>query len=158
MKFSDFCTDLQDLVMLFAWNVPMSAVDNTFAVLSELKSMDVPWFFLRGRVWSWHYHKHLPSPTIIFMPLEYFSGNASDLINHDVVYYFLFSLDFRKQDVKIFGPRTQWVRNISENWRTIGPFAEFYRLLLHCKGRLLKKADSDIFFLEAELCEQANRD
>ena len=76
MKFDDFCIDLQDLVMLFAWNVPMRSVKNTFAVLSELESMDVPWFFLRGRVWSWHYHRHMPSPTIIFMPLEYFSGSG----------------------------------------------------------------------------------
>lgn len=155
MDLSVLVPDLQELVMFFAWNVPMKAVRKSLSLILELKKRNVPWFFLRTNVWSWHYHRKMISPTIVFAPLEYFGGHAGDLVNFDVLYYFLYTLDFRQREVRMFGTRTSWIRNLGTNWRTIFAFSEFYKLLFHCKGQILKKG-RDIYMIEAELTRLGN--
>ena len=51
---------LQDLVMLFAYNVPKEAVLRSVDTLLDITDMQLPFFFLKEKIWSWDLHRFLP--------------------------------------------------------------------------------------------------
>ena len=131
-------TDLQDLVMLFCFNLPLSAVRNGVDMILDIKDMSLPFFFFREKIWSWEYSRFLPSPTKEWMPIEYFGGFYRDLFDDDSLYYLLLCLDFRRRSVRMFGGRQQWLDRFSHSWRSFEPFAAFYKMLLRTNQTVLK--------------------
>ena len=88
-KVSELPRVLEDLVYMFAFNMPKEPVEKGLNTVLEVKSWNLPFWFLNNRIWSWHYRSYIDSPTKAFMPIEYFGGDYKDLFNIDVIYCFL---------------------------------------------------------------------
>ena len=116
-----------------------------FAVTSgpkrrEIKDMDLPFFFFRDKIGA--------GKTSVFTPvrqkwIEYFGGMYRDLFDEDRMFYLLLSLDFRRRTVRMFGNREAWLNRFSTSWRSLEPFAAYYKMLLRTKDPVLKQK---IFF------------
>ena len=130
---------LQDLVMRYAYNMPVDAVRKEVRRILEVKHMGLPFFLFRTKVWSWEFSCFLPSPLRVFTPIARYGGYYGDLVDEDVVYYLLLCLDFRRRNVRMFGTREEWYRRLEFSWEAIGPFAAYYKMLLRSGTRVLKK-------------------
>ena len=130
---------LEDLVYMFAFNMPKEAVQASLDTVLEVKSWNLPFWFLNQRIWSWHYRSYLDSPMKSFIPIEYYGGKYKDLFNVDVIYCFLLGLDFRMKNVRAFGSRQLWEARILDSWRSIDSLSCFYKMLLRSKTRVLRK-------------------
>ena len=102
------------------------------------KRHGVTFFFFRDKIWSWEYGRFLTTPLKVFMPIEYYGGFYRDLFDDDCTYYLLLCLDFRRRPVKMFGSRIDWQNRFAQTWRTVEPFAAFYKMLLRQKAPVLK--------------------
>ena len=60
MKFSVLPTVLQDIVMLFCYNMPVHMVRANVNELLSIKSMGLPFILYREKVWSWKFTRFLP--------------------------------------------------------------------------------------------------
>ena len=138
MKLSVLPAVLQDLVMLFCFNLPKADVLKGVDMILDIKDMGLPFFFFRDKVWSWEYARFLPSPLKVFTPIEYYGGYYRDLFDDDCTYYLLLCLDFRRRNVRMFGNREAWYNRFASTWRTVEPFAAFYKMLLRTKQPVLK--------------------
>ena len=138
-QISDLPTDLEQLVYMFAFNVPKTDVLWSVREMIEIKKWNLPFWFLNRRIWSWHYRTYLTSPLISFLPIEYFGGNYKDIFDLDVIYSFLLSLDFRRKNVRAFGSRKLWETRILVSWRTIESLSYYYKMLLRSKTKVLRK-------------------
>jgi len=139
MEFSALPDVLQDLVCLFCFNLPLKAVRDGVNKILEIKDMDLPFFFFRDKIWSWEDKCFYPSPTKVWMPIEYFGGMYRDLFDEDRMFYLLLSLDFRRRTVRMFGNREAWLNRFSTSWRSLEPFAAYYKMLLRTKDNVLKQ-------------------
>lgn len=131
-------TDLQDLVMRFCFNLPLEDVTRGVDMILDIKDMGLPFFFFRDKIWSWEYGRFLTTPLKVFMPIEYYGGFYRDLFDDDCTYYLLLCLDFRRRPVKMFGSRIDWQNRFAQTWRTVEPFAAFFKMLLRQKAPVLK--------------------
>ena len=138
-KLCDLPTVLQDLVLLFAYNMPKQAIARSLTTLISINEMDLPFFFFRDKIWSWHFHRFLPNPVRVFMPIEYYNGLYNELFDSDAMYCLLLGLDFRRKNVRMFGSREQWLHRILNCWRVVEPFAAFYKMLMRSEGPIMKK-------------------
>ena len=146
MNFSALPGVLQDLVCLFCFNLPLKAVRNGIDNILEIKDMDLPFFFFRDKIWSWEHKCFLPSPMKVWMPIGYFGGTYRDLFDEDRMFYLLLSLDFRRRTVRLFGNREAWLNRFSCSWRSLEPFAAYYKMLLRTKEPILKQNSPFDFF------------
>jgi hypothetical protein len=138
MKISVLPTVLQDLVMLFCFNLPKEDVLRGVDMILDIKDMGLPFFFFRERIWSWEFSRFLPNPLKVFLPIEYYGGLYRDLFDDDCTYYLLLCLDFRRRNVRMFGNREAWHDRFASTWRAVEPFAAFYKMLLRTKQPVLK--------------------
>ena len=138
-KVHDLPTDLQHLVYMFAFNLPKSDVQGSLRTVLEIKRMKLPFFFLRDKIWSWHYAKFLVNPLVRFMPIEYFNGTFRELFDDDAMYCFLFGLDFRMRNVRKFGNRQAWENRILQSWRVVKSLALYFKMILRSETRVLRK-------------------
>ena len=74
---------LEELVYMFAWNLPKKPVQASLITYSEIKEWELPFWFFHDRIWSWHYNCYLDSPLKSFMPIEYYGGRYKELFNED---------------------------------------------------------------------------
>ena len=130
---------LQDLVLLFAYNMPKPAIARSLSTMISINEMELPLFFFREKIWSWHFHCFLPNPVYEFMPIEYYNGLYNELFDCDAMYCLLLGLDFRRKNVRLFGAREEWLHRILNCWRVVEPFAAFYKMLMRSGGPLMKK-------------------
>ena len=130
---------LQDIVLQYAYNLPKKDILESLGIVLDILDMKLPFFFLRDRLWSWHFKMFLPNPIYEFMPIEYYNGEYADLFNDDAMYCFLLGLDFRRRSVRCFGTRQQWLDRIVCNWKAVRPFSMFYKMLLRDKSTIMKK-------------------
>ena len=135
---------LQDLVIQFAFDMPKEQVLDSLEIILDIISMQLPFFFFRPKIWSWHYNNFLPNPIFSFMPIEYYNGLYSELFDDDALYCLLLGLDFRRKNVRMFGTRQQWLNRIVSSWRSIEPFAAYYKMLLRSRTPIMKHRSSFI--------------
>ena len=129
---------LQEMVMDFAFNIPMHAVLKSLQTVLCIIEMNLPFFFFREKIWSWHYNMFLPNPVFSFMPIEYYNGRFCELFDDDALYCLLLALDFRRKNVKMFGSRQRWLDRIVNSWRCVEPFAAYYKMLMRSNTRVMK--------------------
>ena len=139
VKLSVLPAVLQDVVLQFAFNMPRDKILTSLAVVLDIVDMNLPFFFFRKKIWSWHYNIFLPNPVFSFMPIDYYNGRYCELFNDDALYCFLLGLDFRRKNVKMFGSRQTWLNRIVTSWRCVEPLAGFYRMLLRSRTPIMKK-------------------
>ena len=139
VNFSVLPSVLQDLVLDFAFNLPKTDVLESLNVILSIIDMDLPFFFFRESIWSWHYNKFLPNPVFSFMPIHYYNGIYSELFDDDALCCLLLGLDFRRRNVRMFGSRQRWLDRIVRCWRCVEPFAAFFKMLLRSKTPIMKQ-------------------
>ena len=130
---------LQDLVLMYTYNLPKKQVVASLKVILGIIDMQLPFFLIKDRIWSWHYETFLPNPIRTFMPIEYYDGRYENLFEEDSMYCLLLGLDFRRRNVRRFGDRKRWFHRIVTNWRSVEPFSAYYKMLLRTKCRITKK-------------------
>lgn len=131
--------DLQNLVHEFAFNLPRDVVLESLQVMLDIIDMQLPFFFLREKIWSWHYNVFLPNPVFQFMPIEYYNGRYEEIFDDDALFCLLIGLDFRRRNVKMFGSRQKWLDRIVTCWRCVEPFAAYFRMLLRTRSPIMKQ-------------------
>ena len=129
---------LQDLVIDFAFNLPKDDVLESLYVVLGIIDMDLPFFFMRESIWSWHYARFLPNPVYSFMPIHYYNGTYAELFDEDALCCLLLGLDFRRRNVKMFGSRQRWLDRIVTCWRSVEPLSAFFKMLLRSKTPIMK--------------------
>ena len=139
VNFSVLPSVLQDLVLDFAFNLPKTDVLESLDVILSIIDMDLPFFFFRESIWSWHYNKFLPNPVFSFMPIHYYNGIYSELFDDDALCCLLLGLDFRRRNVRMFGSRQRWLDRIIQCWRCVEPFAAYFKMLLRSKTPIMKQ-------------------
>ena len=130
---------LQELVILFAFNLPKDEVLESLDVILSIVDMNLPFFFFRDAIWSWHYARFLPNPVYSFMPINYYNGSYAELFDDDALCCLLLGLDFRRRNVRMFGSRQRWLDRIIRCWRCVEPFAAFFKMLLRSKTPIMKQ-------------------
>ena len=130
---------LQDLVLLYAFNLPKHQVLESLDVILDIVDMQLPFFFFRQKIWSWQYNNFLPNPVFSFMPIEYYNGRFCELFDDDAMFCLLLGLDFRRKNVRLFGSREKWLDRIVTSWRCVEPLAAYYRMLLRTRTPIMKK-------------------
>ena len=113
-------------------------------VILSIIDMDLPFFFFRESIWSWHYNKFLPNPVFSFMPIHYYNGIYSELFDDDALCCLLLGLDFRRRNVRMFGSRQRWLDRIIQCWRCVEPFAAYFKMLLRSKTPIMKQRSAFI--------------
>ena len=131
-------TVLQQLVIEFAYNMPLPVVLDSLDTVLDIIDMDLPFFFFRPKIWSWHFNSFLPNPVFKFMPIQYYNNLYSELFDEDAMCCLLLGLDFRRRNVRLFGSRQIWLDRILHHWRSVEPFAAFFKMLLRSKTRIMK--------------------
>ena len=144
VNFSVLPSVLQDLVLDFAFNLPKTDVLESLNVILSIIDMDLPFFFFRESIWSWHYNKFLPNPVFSFMPIHYYNGIYSELFDDDALCCLLLGLDFRRRNVRMFGSRQRWLDRIIQCWRCVEPFAAYFKMLLRSKTPIMKQRSAFI--------------
>ena len=144
VNFSVLPSVLQDLVLDFAFNLPKTDVLESLDVILSIIDMDLPFFFFRESIWSWHYNKFLPNPVFSFMPIHYYNGIYSELFDDDALCCLLLGLDFRRRNVRMFGSRQRWLDRIIQCWRCVEPFAAYFKMLLRSKTPIMKQRSAFI--------------
>ena len=144
VKFSVLPSVLQDLVLQCAFNLPKTDVLESLDVVLSIIDMDLPFFFFRESIWSWHYNKFLPNPVFSFMPIHYYNGIYSELFDDDALCCLLLGLDFRRRNVRMFGSRQRWLDRIIRCWRCVEPFAAYFKMLLRSKTPIMKQRSAFI--------------
>ena len=139
VKLSNLPDVLQDLVIEFAFDMPKEQVLDSLEIILDIISMQLPFFFFRPKIWSWHYNNFLPNPIFSFMPIEYYNGRFDDLFDDDAMFCLLLGLDFRRKNVRLFGSRQKWLDRIITSWRCVEPLAAYYRMLLKTRTPIMKK-------------------
>ena len=147
MKLSVLPTVLQDLVMLFCFNLPKADVVAGVEMILDIKDMGLPFFFYRNDVWDWDSRKFLKSPLVSFEPVEAFGGLVGNLFDEDAMYCFLLGLDFRRRIVRMFGTRERWLHRLSTNWCAVEPFAAYYRMVMRSSENVMKKRGATVMGL-----------
>ena len=135
----DLPPDLQNIVCMFAYNTTLALVKRSVAIYLVIRSMNLPFFFFKLRIWCWHERKFIKNPLDEFVPIETVGGRIGDLFDDDGMYCFLLALDFRRKKVKMFGSRERWLHRLASNWCTVEPFAAYYRMLLREGEPFMKK-------------------
>ena len=130
---------LVDIVLNYAFGVSKQQIRETLRVVDTIKAMDLPFFMLKSKLWSWNEKKFVPNITKSFVPLIEFGNDVNSLFDYDACYCFLLSLDFRKRIIRTFGTRDQWLERLMHNWLSFEPFAGFYKMVLHLDNTVLKK-------------------
>ena len=130
--------DLQDLVLQFAYNMRRTDVLDSLEQILDIKDLQLPFFFFRDRIWSWHYASFLPNPVEQFLPIDYFGGSYSDIFDTDAFWSLLIGLDFRRKKVKCFGSRLRWLDRMLCSWEMVVPFSSFFKMLLRSKTPIMK--------------------
>ena len=130
---------LQDLVLQFAFNLPKDQVLGSLQIILDIIDMQLPFFFFREKIWSWHYKHFLPNPVFRFLPIEYYNGRFCELFDDDAMFCLLLGLDFRRRNVRMFGSRQKWLNRIVTSWRCVEPLAAYYRMLLRTRAPIMKK-------------------
>ena len=141
-KLRDLPVVLQDLVLQFAYNMPRDKVLDSLEVILDIKAMQLPFFFFKELIWSWHYTCFLPNPIHCFTPIDYFGGTYLDLFNNDAFFCFLIGLDFRRKNVRCFGSRINWLDRLCATWKNVRPFSYFFKMLLRSETQIMKKRQS----------------
>ena len=139
-KVHDLPTDLQQLVYMFAFNLPKHDVQCSLNTFLEIREWELPFFFFRDQIWSWHCKEFLPSPLKVFLPIEYYGGSFREIFDADSVYCFLLALDFRMRNVRKFGNRQRWENRILLSWRVMDSLASYYWMLMRSKTRVLRRS------------------
>ena len=139
VKLTDLPDVLQDLVLLYAFNLPKQQVLESLGVMLDIVDMKLPFFFFRRKIWSWQYNNFLPNPVFSFMPIEYYNGRFCELFDDDAMFCLLLGLDFRRKNVRLFGSREKWLNRIVTSWRCVEPLAAYYRMLLRTRTPIMKK-------------------
>ena len=138
-KFAELPPDLQNIVCSFAYNTTLGCVKRSLAIYLVVRSMNLPFFFLKRRIWCWHERAYIKNPMTAFVPIETVGGRISELFDDDGFYCFLLALDFRRKKVRMFGSRDRWLHRLASNWCTVEPFAAYYRMLLREDEPFMKK-------------------
>ena len=141
-KIGDLPLVLQDLVLQFAYNMPREQVLDSLEVILDIKAMQLPFFFFKELIWSWHYASFLPNPIHCFTPIAYFGGTYLDLFDNDAFFCFLIGLDFRRKNVRCFGSRIHWLDRLCTTWKSVRPFSYFFKMLLRSETQIMKKRHS----------------
>ena len=130
---------LQELVFQFAYNMPRDDVLRSLETILSIINMELPFFFFREKIWSWHYNEFLTNPVRTFLPIEYYNGRYCELFDDDAMFCLLLGLDFRRRSVKMFGSRQRWLDRIMRSWKCVEPFGAYYKMLLRSQGPIMKQ-------------------
>ena len=133
--------DLQNIVCMYAYDCDMRAVQRSLRLYADLKTMRLPFFFYREKIWDWSTRRFLASPMIVFEPIDRWDGIVNELFDQDAMYSFLLGLDFRKRKVRTFGTRERWLHRLSTNWCVVEPFAAYYRMIMRSPENVMKKRE-----------------
>ena len=79
VKLGDLPCVLQELVFQFAYNMPRDDVLRSLETILSIINMELPFFFFREKIWSWHYNEFLTNPVRTFLPIEYYNGRYCEL-------------------------------------------------------------------------------
>jgi len=121
---------LQNMVMLFAYETHASVVKREVELLLSAKAWRIPTTMLKMSVFSFQTRTYVASPLLRFIPLTHY-GDFRKLINWDAVFEELWSFDFRRTVVRCWGPRNQWIADLTRDWRNLGRFILFWNNLIH---------------------------
>ena len=138
-EFAELPSDLQNIVCNFAYNTTLGGVKRSLAVYMVVRSMNLPFFFYKAKIWCWDAREFIKSPMKAFVPIETIGGSIAELFDDDGMYCFLLALDFRRKKVKMFGSRDRWLHRLASNWCTVEPFAAYYRMLLREDEPVMRK-------------------
>ena len=139
LKLSILPDVLQEIVVDYAYSMSRVQVLKSLQTILDIVDMELPFFFLREKIWSWHWNCFLPNPVVVFEPIEFYNGRYCELFDDDALYCLLLGLDFRRKNVKLFGSRQKWLNRIVTSWRCVEPLAAFYRMLLRSHTPIMKK-------------------
>ena len=139
VKLGDLPCVLQELVFQFAYNMPRDDVLRSLETILTIIHMELPFFFFREKIWSWHYNEFLTNPVRTFLPIEYYNGRYCELFDDDAMFCLLLGLDFRRRSVKMFGSRQRWLDRIMRSWKCVEPFGAYYKMLLRSQGPIMKQ-------------------
>jgi len=133
MGIKDLPTDLKNIISSFAYDCKWETVVNDLEICKKVKKMGLSSIFVRDVMWSKKYQEYLPSPLVIFEPIQNFAGYWADYIDWHSVQELLWRLDFRLRYVKFANTRDGWRAAFKRNWQNIWVFNAFYRFLLYTR-------------------------
>ena len=119
--------------------MPRDDVLRSLETVLAIIHMELPFFFFREKIWSWHYNEFLTNPVRTFLPIEYYNGRYCELFDDDAMFCLLLGLDFRRRSVKMFGSRQRWLDRIMRSWKCVEPFGAYYKMLLRSQGPIMKQ-------------------
>ena len=125
MTFPALPTDLQNLVVQFAYKITLVELQKDLFVINEMNSWNLDPRFINPRIWCDRVWGLVPNPLEIYRPLSLFRSNFL-LFNMALVDRVLGKLDFRRKGVRYMGSRWDWLDYL-QNWEFMGLFAVFYR-------------------------------
>ena len=70
MSFGDCPVVLQDLITLFAWELPFEKVDRQLSAVLTIKDANLPNMFFSRLLWNWRERRNIANPVLIFCPVE----------------------------------------------------------------------------------------
>ena len=128
-KFVDIGEDLADIVCDFAYCCRYSAVFYSLRRYLQIKCFKVPKHLMKRRIYSPKYTRVLPSPLIVFEPIQNF-GSYRELFDWNTIYMLLWQLDFRRSLVRVMGSRGHWHIRFALDWKNVLEFVVYYRTLI----------------------------
>ena len=118
-KFVDIGEDLADIVAVFY----------SLRRYLQIKCFKVPKHLMKRRIYSPKYTRVLPSPLIVFEPIQNF-GSYRELFDWNTIYMLLWQLDFRRSLVRVMGSRGHWHIRFALDWKNVLEFVVYYRTLI----------------------------
>ena len=125
-KFDLLPTDLQDIIMLFAYKTKTNIVKSNVEVLCLIGKVKLPQFFFKFYVRDPESFLYILSPLKEYTPFfDYVS-----LFHTYRIKELLYCLDFRRSCVRSLGTRWEWFSAIDENYESIIKFGLYYKMLI----------------------------
>ena len=137
MSFQTLPKVIKNVICDFAFCSNWEKTSDSLQMCEKLLSYDISPLFLRLQMWSCFYKRYMPSPFLVFEPIEHFD-RWSDIVDWNAVNELLHRLDYRRKFVKIGGTRTEWFDKFRKNWTAVRMFDAFYRVLLHSRVKCFK--------------------
>ena len=117
---------LQDLVTDFAWKMSAKVIHKNVDDVLRIKSFDLPPLFFKVYIFDRRICKYITSPLLVYEPF----WEMKELFNTFRIQELLYSLDFRKRNVKVAGSRYFWMGAFEEHYINLLQFGMFYKMLL----------------------------
>jgi len=119
-------TDLQDLILLFAFNQRTAVVRANVNVLCLIGKAPLPKFFYRIYVRDPETFLYITTPLKEYVPYFDYVG----LFHSYRIKELLYCLDFRRTCVRSLGSRFDWFMSLDNDYQTIINFGLYYKMLI----------------------------